>query len=124
MPLWDSLSAGVRHFVRKCRRRGLVDRELDDEINDYVEMLAEDNVAHGMSRDQARRAARLEVGGIDQVRECVRDVRVGASIDGLKQDLRIGVRTLLRCPGFTIVVILTLAVGVGSTTAIFSLIDS
>src|SRR5262245_8690325 len=118
------MTARLRHFLRNLVRRDRVERELNDEIDSSIEQLTDERVAQGMSRDAARRAARLEMGGADPVKENIRDVRVGAWLDGLRQDVRFGTRALLRRPGFTIIAVLTLAVGIGATTAMFSLIDS
>jgi hypothetical protein len=118
------MTSRLRHFFRNLLRRGRVERELADEIDGAVDLLIEEKVAQGMSRDDARRAARLEIGGVDPVKEDVRDVRAGASLDALRQHVRFGVRALIRRPGFSIVAILTLGVGMGATTAMFSLIDS
>jgi hypothetical protein len=124
MPSFSSLCTGLRHLVRNLLRRDHVERELADEIDGYVDLLTEENVAQGMSRDTARRAARLELGGVAQVKEHVRDVRVGVWLDALRQDARFGVRTLMRRPAFTVIAVLTIGVGMGATTAMFSLIDS
>ena len=98
MPSFSSLCTGLRHLVRNLLRRDRVERELADEIDGYVDLLTEEKVAQGMSRDTARRAARLELGGVAQVKEHVRDVRVGVWLDALRQDARFGVRTLMRRP--------------------------
>ena len=121
---FGALWTGLRHLVRNLLRRDRVERELTDEIDGYVDLLIEEKVARGMSRDIARRTARLELGGVDHVKEHVRDVQVGAWLDALRQDMRFGVRTLIRRPGFAMIAVLTLGVGMGATTAIFSLIDS
>jgi len=121
---FSSLWTGLCHLLRNLLRRDLVERDLTDEIHGYVDLLIEERVTRGMSRDDARRAARLEIGGVDDVKERVRDVRVGAWLDAVRQDLRFGVRTLIRRPAFTMIAVLTIGVGIGATTAMFSLIDS
>src|SRR5262249_8887209 len=124
MQFLESMWTLIRHFVRNLIRRGRVERDLSDEIDGYIDLLIEDKVAEGMSPDDARREARLEIGRIDHVQEYVRDVRVGAWLDVLRQDVRFGLRSLIRRPGFAMVAVLTLGVGMGATTAVFSLIDS
>jgi predicted permease len=123
-PSFEGMWTGLRHFLRNLLRRDRVERELTDEIDGYVDLLIEEKVAQGMSCDDARRAARLEVGRVDQVKEHVRDVRLGAWLDALRQDVRFGVRTLIRRPALASIAVLTLGVGMGATTAMFSLIDS
>lgn len=124
MATFERMWALVRHFARNLLRRDRVERDLSNEIDSYADLLIEEKVAQGMSRDDARRAARLEIGRVEHVKEHVRDVRVGAWLDALRQDVRFAVRTLIRRPGFATVAVLTLGVGMGATTAIFSLVDS
>src|SRR5262245_27024159 len=124
MPFLEDMRHLVRHFVRNLFRRNRVERDLSDEIDGYADLLFEEKVAQGMSPDDARQAARLEIGRVDQVKEHVRDVRVGAWLDALRPDVRFGIRSLIRRPGFAVIAILTLGVGMGATTAVFSLIDS
>jgi putative ABC transport system permease protein len=114
----------LRHFLRNLLRRDCVERELSDEIDGFVDLMIEEKVAQGMSPDEARRAARLEIGRVEHMKDTVRDVRVGVWLDALRKDVRFGVRTLRRRPGFTAVAVVTLGVGMGATTAIFSLVDS
>jgi putative ABC transport system permease protein len=123
-PPFAGVWIGLRHILRNLFRRNRVERELTDEIDGYLDLLIEEKIAQGMSRDDARRAARLEIGRVDHVKEHVRDVRAGAWLDALRRDARFGVRTLIRRPGFATIAVLTLGVGMGATTAMFSLIDS
>src|SRR5262249_45969265 len=83
----------------------------------------DEKVRAGASREDAVRAARIELGGVEQVKESVRDARAGAWIDVLWQDIRYGVRTLRRSPSFAAVTILTLAIGIAANSLLFSVVD-
>lgn len=109
-------------WLKSLFRRREIDRELDDEIAAHVQLMVDEKIGNGMTHEQARRAAKLELGGVEQVKERVREVRTGAWLETLFQDFRFGLRVLRKTPGVSLIVILTLAVGIGSASAVFTVL--
>lgn len=105
-------------------RKRQLDRELDEELEAYVELVSATKVQEGLTPHEAYRDARREAGGIDQVKQSVRDVRIGVSVERLAQDTRYGLRRVFKNPAFSLVAIVTLALGIGANTVIYTLMDS
>src|SRR5262245_30557932 len=120
MPLLPRLSSLWRNLSHKSRK----EQEMTEEIDAYLEMLIEQKIDEGLDPAEARRAALIELGGREQIKEKVREARAGHLIETLWRDLRYGLQTLRRNPAFTSAAVLSLALGIGANTAIFSLMDA
>ncbi len=119
-----SVASRVSSFLRNILRRRRVEQDLDDEVKAYLDMVIDDKRASGLGDAEARRSALVELQGLEQVKERVREVRAGTLADQIWRDLTYGVRILLKHRGFTAAAVATLALGIGANTAIFSIVDT
>jgi predicted permease len=118
------LPVKVRSFLRNLFLSRRVEADLDREVHAHLELLIEENIRAGMPPHEAQRAARMELGGVEQVKEQVRDSRTGAFLDSILQDLRFALRQLVRSPGFALTAILILALGIAANVIVFGVVQA
>ena len=120
MRLWFRFRSALRNLFRKPQ----VEEQLDEELRAYIEMVTEERITAGMSAAEARSSAMAEFGGVEQVKQTVRDNRAGTGTELLWQDVRYAFRQLRRNRGFTLTAVITMGFGIGATTSIFSAVYS
>jgi predicted permease len=114
----------ARSFLRNLFLSGRVEADLDQEVHAHLEMLIAENIRAGMPPEEAQRAARMELGGAEQVKEQVRELRIGSWLQSVISDSRYAVRQLRKNPGFTAVAIVTLAMAIGANAVVFGVLNA
>src|SRR5258705_12305496 len=114
----------ARSFLRNIFLPHREDVDLDQEVRSHLEMLTDENIRSGMPPHEAQRAARIELGGVEQVKEQVRDSRTGAFLDSVIHDLRFALRQMRRSPGFAVTAVLTLALGIAANVIVFGVLQA
>jgi predicted permease len=118
------LLAKARSFLRNLFLSRRVEVDLDQEVHCHLEMLIEEHIRAGMPPREAQRAARIELGGVEQVKEQVRDSRTGAFLDSLSLDFRFALRQIRRSPGFAFTAVLILALGIAANVIVFGVLQA